>query len=312
MISIIVPVYNVEQYLDDCIQSIVDQTYTEWELILVDDGSTDGSPDIARQWANRTPRIKYFRKPNGGVSSARNFGLDHATGEYIMFVDSDDICHRDLLNRLVGGISDNIQLSVCRVKRFQTRPGILEYPSVKTIPLNSLNEIYLTLAAYSILHTPDSRLYNSEILTSNNIRFKENIHLGEDVLFNLEYLRYITAGVLIDAYLYYYRDTPGSLSKKIRPDYADIQLMILTEKINLINEYNLTFDFTQYAPAIVRDIALSVLRCDTSENEQIEALTKLRGHKIMDYCGHKGRISDILLAKAIKRLPAKIFLKLLK
>ena len=89
-ISIIVPVYNAEQWLERCIESIVAQTYADWELLLVDDGSNDRSGDICDRYAASDPRIQAFHKPNGGVSSARNLGLDHAQGEWITFVDSDD------------------------------------------------------------------------------------------------------------------------------------------------------------------------------------------------------------------------------
>ena len=89
-VSVIVPVYNVENYLEECVNSILNQTYENLEIILVDDGSTDNCPQICDDWAKKDKRIKVIHKANGGVSSARNVGLDNATGEYIGFVDSDD------------------------------------------------------------------------------------------------------------------------------------------------------------------------------------------------------------------------------
>jgi len=90
LLSIIVPIYNVEQYVDKCIQSILNQTYQNLEIILVDDGATDCSGSIADSYAAKDKRIKVFHKENGGLSDARNYGLDHVTGDYILFVDSDD------------------------------------------------------------------------------------------------------------------------------------------------------------------------------------------------------------------------------
>ena len=90
MISIIVPVYNTEKYLDQCIQSILSQTYTDFELLLIDDGSTDSSGVICDRYAEQDSRVRVFHKPNGGVSSARNIGLDNTKGEWITFLDSDD------------------------------------------------------------------------------------------------------------------------------------------------------------------------------------------------------------------------------
>ena len=96
LISVIVPVYNVEEYLDRCIESIVNQTYKNLEILLIDDGSTDNSYNICDKWAKKDNRIKVVHKENGGVSSARNVGLDVATGDYIGFVDSDDYISIDM------------------------------------------------------------------------------------------------------------------------------------------------------------------------------------------------------------------------
>ena len=90
LFSIIIPVYNVLEYLPRCVSSICNQSFTNWEMLLIDDGSTDGSEDLCDQFAASDPRIRVFHKPNGGVSSARNFGLRYASGDYILFVDSDD------------------------------------------------------------------------------------------------------------------------------------------------------------------------------------------------------------------------------
>lgn len=101
LVSIIVPVYNVEQYLDRCISSLVGQTYAELEILLVDDGSTDGSGILCDRWQSRDPRIRVFHKENGGLSDARNHGLEHAHGEYICFVDSDDWCDPHFVEMLL-------------------------------------------------------------------------------------------------------------------------------------------------------------------------------------------------------------------
>lgn len=101
LISIIVPVYKVEDFINTCIESVLNQTYSNWELILVNDGSPDNSPEICDEYAARDQRIKVFNKPNGGVASARNLGLDNITGEYVTFLDSDDFFHPDYLENLL-------------------------------------------------------------------------------------------------------------------------------------------------------------------------------------------------------------------
>lgn len=119
MISVIVPVYNMERYLDRCLQSIVDQTYKDLEILLINDGSKDNSLAIMNNWQNKDNRIKVFDKPNGGQGSARNLGLDNAKGEYISFVDSDDIlvpnAYEVLLNNIIGFQGD---MSVCATYHF--------------------------------------------------------------------------------------------------------------------------------------------------------------------------------------------------
>lgn len=114
MISIIVPVYNVRKYLDDCIASIVAQTYRNWELLLIDDGSTDGSGEICDVWAERDRRIRVLHVPNGGVSRARNIGLDEVAGEYIFLTDSDDYLEPETLERLRSAITEHdAEMAVC-------------------------------------------------------------------------------------------------------------------------------------------------------------------------------------------------------
>lgn len=114
LISIIVPVYNVERYISRCIESLINQTYINIEIILVDDGSTDNSYNICEKYAKEDLRVKLFHKKNGGVSSARNIGLKNAKGEYITFVDSDDWVKDDMIEHLLKKLNDNnVDISIC-------------------------------------------------------------------------------------------------------------------------------------------------------------------------------------------------------
>ena len=191
-ISIIVPVYNVEQYLPKCIESILGQTFTDFELLLIDDGTPDQSGIICDEYAKKDTRISVFHKKNGGVSSARNLGLDEARGEWVAFVDSDDFVGEKYLEDLYAGIiKDKIGfvmqgLSICdetgkvfNLKEFER--GIIE-----------LNQFDLVFAEYDIIKCgfPVSKLYQLEIIRNNNVCFVEQIHMGEDMIFMLEYLQY--------------------------------------------------------------------------------------------------------------------------
>ena len=117
LISVIVPVYKAEKYLDKCVQSIVNQTYKNLEIILVDDGSPDNCPEMCDEWAKKDSRIKVIHKENGGVSSARNAGLDNSFGDYIGFVDSDDFIENDFYECLYDNLVENgADISFCTFK----------------------------------------------------------------------------------------------------------------------------------------------------------------------------------------------------
>ena len=118
LISVVVPVYNVEEWLDECVSSIVKQTYTNLEIILVDDGSQDGCPKICDEWAKRDDRISVIHKQNGGLSSARNAGLDICNGEYVGFVDSDDTIECEMYKKMLHDIEqNNVKIVMCRTNR---------------------------------------------------------------------------------------------------------------------------------------------------------------------------------------------------
>ncbi len=114
IISVIIPIYNVETYLERCLKSVIGQSYQELEILLIDDGSTDGSGILCDQWAENDPRIKVIHKSNGGLSDARNTGLDHASGEYIVFIDSDDYISSDMVLKLYLALkANNAEMSIC-------------------------------------------------------------------------------------------------------------------------------------------------------------------------------------------------------
>lgn len=124
LISIVVPIYNTSLYLNRCLDSIIDQSYKNLEVILVDDGSVDNSSLICLEYAKKDTRIRYFKKQNGGSASARNFGIKKATGKYIGFVDSDDVIHEDMFLTLYSNIIQNdADLSICEVVRFSDYPS---------------------------------------------------------------------------------------------------------------------------------------------------------------------------------------------
>lgn len=183
-ISVIVPVYNVERYLEKCLKHIIHQTYQNLDIILIDDGSTDSSARICDEYALRDSRIRVFHKDNQGVSSARNFGLDKAQGEYITFIDADDYPDLDQFEILINGCEKyDAQIAMCNLRYvYENKTGIIEKNLVE-------EKVMSPQEAYSEMMKTDSmtrmgiwnKIYKKETIRSE--RFNTSARLGEDVDF---------------------------------------------------------------------------------------------------------------------------------
>lgn len=226
MISIIVPVYNCIRILDKCIEAICVQTIEDWELLLVDDGSTDGSDQLCDRFASEDARIHVFHKPNGGVSSARNMGLEHAQGEYVMFCDSDDWVEPEWCEQLyLAAVENPGCLPVCNY--YRSAPDcetINRKGQCQAIEDRIAKEDFFSLNQYELLGIPWNKIFRRTILEENHIRFRPNLSLGEDLIFNLDYLHCLTDGfVFVNRPLYHYTiGSLDSLSSKYYPDLAGI------------------------------------------------------------------------------------------
>lgn len=185
MVSVIVPIYNSSLFLERCIDSIIAQTSKDWELILVDDGSTDNSAEKCRDYANADSRIKYIFKENGGVSSARNAGLDAARGEFVMFVDSDDAIAPNTLERVLCKQAEhNFDCVVwgCDQNGHIWAPGTdEEYEDISDFNKNFIRHLNTEL-----LCPCWNKLFKRELI---NPRFNESISHAEDFIFCLDYLK---------------------------------------------------------------------------------------------------------------------------
>ena len=184
--SVIVPVYNIEKYLPRCINSILSQTYSDFELILVDDGSTDNSGLICDEYAEKDKRIRVYHKPNGGVSSARNMGIDHATGEFIVFIDSDDVADSCLLQNLAHSDCDLVSIGFDDYSPNNTVKKSFLEPSF-SFSLDSEENIlqFVSFSGYVFVW---AKRYKRSIIVQNNIRFNENLEFSEDIIFNNAYI----------------------------------------------------------------------------------------------------------------------------
>lgn len=213
MISVIVPVYNVEQYLSDCIRSILCQTYKDFELILVDDGSPDRSGEICDRYAEQDARIRVIHQPNGGVSRARNVGLDHARGEWVCFIDADDLVLKHYLEAFdMSRHSDSDLIVQGMLGLSRGRYGKLR----KFDDKQELSEDDYLNFAFLNFCGPMCKLFRMDKIRRAKIRFPEGLPYGEDSIFFYSYLNSCSRISTVKEQMYVYRrDNPHSASHKI-------------------------------------------------------------------------------------------------
>lgn len=228
MISIVIPVYNVRPYLDECLGSVLSQSCTHFECILVDDGSTDGSGELCDAWAAKDVRFRVIHQPNSGVSAARNRGMEQAQGEYICFIDSDDWIESNYLATLERQAeSSKADLIVCGLTHEFKNGKKTEYKpaQTRTFHLDKNNStLFVRLNEQNLFYGPYTKLYKTIIIRQHHIMFNPKISYGEDLLFNYQYLEYVEMLACIDRSLYHYRILEGgTLSSKFRADmfYTD-------------------------------------------------------------------------------------------
>lgn len=217
-ISIIIPVYNGEQYIRKCLNSVFLQKYTDFEIIVVDDGSTDNTPIILGELCVKNKNLSVIRQKNKGVSNARNEGIKHARGEYLCFIDSDDYIEDKFLEELVKAIqgmdydwvlSGNKEFSNESIQKELNLP---EKDYVLSDEVNCLQFFHLPL-----LTAPFAKLYKRDIIINNRLFFNEKISYAEDREFNTYYAQYVRVAKSLPYTGYYYRiDSVNSLSKKKR------------------------------------------------------------------------------------------------
>ena len=210
-ISIIVPVYKVEKYLNKCVESIVNQTYKNLEIILVDDGSPDRCPEMCDEWEKKDDRIKVIHKKNGGLSDARNAGLDVMTGNYVMFVDSDDFISEVMCEKLIKIMRQNdVDMSVCGALRVYEDEEFNRCENECTITLFKDEDVIAQLYDSKIeyIMTAWGKLYKKELF--HKLRYpKGKLHEDEFVIHEL--LHNIESFAVTKEKLYYYTQRPGSI-----------------------------------------------------------------------------------------------------
>lgn len=271
MISVIVPVYNAQEYLNKCIQSVLNQSYRGFELLLIDDGSTDKSGDVCDTFALLDKRIRVFHTQNGGTSVARNIGIEMSKGEFITFVDADDSLEKDAL-------IDLSYLNDCDVVIGDFKFGtdymfpyntMLDKDSTKKYLIDYLNKP----TGHSLFVYVWGKLFKSSIIKEHNIRFNEQLRIFEDSVFNMHYLRYANCVGYVRNYLYNYNTS----------DHPSAEYNIFKEPFGFkVAAYSISLylgDFSYYYQACVsfairQMIRYFTLNADTNL-KQIYELAKL-------------------------------------
>lgn len=219
LISIIVPVYNSEKYIKQCVDSILNQSYSNIEVILVDDGSLDSCPRICDDYALFDKRVKVIHKVNSGVSAARNTGIEESSGKYIMFCDSDDFVHPMWCEMLYKAVTNtNTDLGICGYSFVETDSNcyseekIFSTPIFQTIDKNQFFDLYMR----EFINMPWNKIFKKDIIVKNHLKMEANIAYNEDLLFVMKYIMHMNGDfVFINKGLIFYRkNIVGSLTNR--------------------------------------------------------------------------------------------------
>lgn len=243
LISVVVPVYGVELYLDQCISSIVTQTYRNIEIILVDDGSKDRCPQISDEWAAKDARIHVIHKANGGLSSARNAGMKIMHGEYVTFVDSDDWLEPEFIEMLYKAISlYDHKVAVCGFKRVYTNRE-----TASRFLINSESVFYPCVTDQAVKYFFEiaiavwGKLYHKSVV--KGIDFVDG-RLAEDISFQIEVLKRVTSVSFCNMHLYDYRIRENSIAHTIKPKYLVDHIQALSESYEAcLSKFSFEIDY---------------------------------------------------------------------
>ncbi|MDG4944791.1 glycosyltransferase family 2 protein [Weeksellaceae bacterium KMM 9713] len=298
MISVIIPIYNSEKYLHQCINSVLEQDLEDIEVLLINDGSTDTSAEICNDFAIKDPRVKVFHKTNSGVSSSRNLGIEKASKEWIAFVDSDDIVSKNYFNEL--HINQNSDFIFTQLKSYQNGVirSILDFTPKKL----NLEEFLINYPLNPYFSGPCGKFYKTKIIKANGIKFNTKMNRGEDSLFNLHYIFKCTKITLTNSSSYYYRQESRNLSiSKLNLEEEEYYFQQI---ISVFNQQKL--DIKYKIPSMKVPLSRyfnKLLNSELSSKIKINKLQKLS----QDY---KKELHSALQNQRVFRLPINLFIKL--
>lgn len=219
-VSVIIPAYNCEKYISKCIESIINQTYQNIEILIINDGSKDKTKDVINSFVNKDKRIAYIEQENSGPSVARNNGIDKAKGDYLIFIDSDDTVSENYVENLLNNILIKKSDIVCCGYIDISIYGEFKYSDFIDDTNNIKKEDFLYKVCQGTGGVLWSKIFKKEIIDKYNIRMKKDIYMCEDLIFVLQYGSYCKSFTYLDEYLYYYnRLNTNSITSNISKEY---------------------------------------------------------------------------------------------
>lgn len=256
LVSVIIPVYNTDIYLNDCLKSVIKQSYKNLEIIIINDGSTDNSADIIEKYAKFDMRIKVISNTNHGVSYSRNCGINNAKGDYITFVDSDDILSNDCISKMMKmTISNDSLFTLCRFKSFAKETYHLSGSIYGANTIGKIkNDFYKLTLLNGLLYGPVAKLYKMDLIKTFDIRFDETLSNGEDQIFNLDYYKYVKKYCFVDEELYFYRNRDNSLSKTKTQKSLDDLYIVRKKLIKFLLNENIPYSREIIAAHCITDL----------------------------------------------------------
>lgn len=271
-LSIIIPVYNAEKYLEECISSVISQSFGDFELLLINDGSTDNSDEICLKFALQDHRVKVFNQTNKGVSSARNIGLFHAKGEWVTFIDSDDYISEDYFSDFVKKESEKFDWLFMDIKRITSakNPHHLHFDEFRLERKDFIKRFTL----YPHFPGPCAKFYKLSIIRDNQIEFDKRLSFGEDALFNLQYLFKCSSMAGLKHGNYFYRAVEGGLSTKIATTKKDQYLY--DEILRVLREENVDDDtISSYIKFPLERLFFTTLETEKNYRKKRELFKKM-------------------------------------
>lgn len=312
MVSIIVPIYNVERYLNKCIESIVNQVYRNIEILLIDDGSPDGCGIICDEWAKLDSRIRVFHQENRGVSAARNIGLKNMRGEYFTAIDPDDYVDCNYVQVLLNELKINdADLSFCGTIDVDESYEVIEIYNRRFEILEQKNNIenYIFARGRKYVVGGVCKLFKSRIVRDNGIRYNEKLKNGEDHLFLHDYLQFANRTVHCGRSLYYCLSRPNSASSNARGSSFSLPMLVLWNEVKNEN-VKCSFGWRFYILGVALHVYLECLKFGKMDiNEFCEIKSFLKKYRFIYFFKAKATFKE-KLKMVFKMYFPKLFLRI--